>query len=189
MINDTKEAINKFLFINKKWEDLTSYDLVIILGNNFYKENAETIKRLYEKGKINDKTKIIISGNKGFLNQEIETTEAEIIEQKIKELNLNINCILEKKAKNIKENLDYSKRLIANFQDYNRILLIGKAFVSRRILMTSDALGYPLNKIDIYGLEVDITKENWTKETNYRKRILEELERIGKYTIKGDLKI
>ena len=48
MINDTKEEITKFLFIGKDYECLTDYDLVIVLGNNFYKETALVLKKLYD---------------------------------------------------------------------------------------------------------------------------------------------
>ena len=148
MQNDTQECITNFLFIGKPFKELTHYDLVIILGNDYYKETALTLKKLLEENKITSDTKIIISGN-----------------------------------------LLYSKEIIKDFNLYSQILVIGKSFVGRRVLMCLDALDYPLSKIDYYGLESDITKSNWSTTPAYQNRILEELERISIYTKNKDLKL
>lgn len=189
MQNDTRAKITDFLFIGKSWEDLEVYDLVIILGNEFYKENALTIKKLFDDKKITLDTKIIISGNKGSINKGIGEAEAEIIYKHILELGLDLDCILEKNATNIKENLLYVKEIIKDFSIYKKILIIGKSFIGRRVLMSLDKLDYPLQKIHFYGLEVDIRKEDWFKLEGPKKRIMEELERIANYTLKGDLKM
>ena len=189
MQNDTQECITNFLFIGKPFEELTHYDLVIILGNDYYKETALTLKKLLEENKITSDTKIIISGNKGTLNKTITDTEAEIIYHHLRDFGLDLNCELEKHATNIKENLLYSKEIIKDFNLYSQILVIGKSFVGRRVLMCLDALDYPLSKIDYYGLESDITKSNWSTTPTYQNRILEELERISIYTKNKDLKL
>lgn len=46
MKNDTIDKITEFLFINKPFNELGKYDLVIVLGNNFYQENAKFIEKL-----------------------------------------------------------------------------------------------------------------------------------------------
>ncbi len=187
MTNNTKDDITEFLFIGKDYDELTNYDLVIMLGNNFYKEMALVIKRLYDDKKINDDTIIIISGKKGTLNKNITECEAEIIYKNILELGLDLDCRLEKNASNVKENLIYSKEIVGTFKDYKKVLIIGKAFIARRVLMTLKALGEDTDNIHFLGIEKDIRKDDWDKNDYAKKRILEELIRIGKYTIKGDL--
>lgn len=189
MKNDTIKKITDFLFINKDFEELSNYDLVIVLGNNFYQENALFIKRLFDTKKINKDTTIILSGSKGSINNDIEKSEAMLIYEKIQELNLDLECIIEPVATNIKENLLFSKKIINSLAQYNKILLVGKSFASRRILMCADALDFPLEKMDIFGLEVDICKDTWYQNKEAKTRVLAELERIGKYAINGDLKI
>ena len=189
MHNDTRKKITDFLFIDTPWQDLTIYDLVIILGNDYYKENALTIKKLLDNEKITNTTKIIITGNKGTINENIRETEAEIIYKHLLELGLDLDCILEKNATNIKENLLYVKDIIKDFTNYQKILIIGKSFIGRRVLMTLDNLNYPLEKINFYGLEVNIKKDNWYTIQESKKRIMEELIRIANYTLKGDLKM
>lgn len=189
MNNDTINKITEFLFINIPFEGLTFYDLVIVLGNNFYEENINILERLLNNKKIDNKTKVILSGNKGKLNSDINITEAEIMANIIKERGLKLNIELEKRAVNIKENLIFSKEMAGDLKRYKKILIIGKSFVSRRILMCADSLGFNLNKIHIYGLEVDIKKDDWYRISESKKRILEEIERIGKYALKNDLKL
>lgn len=189
MINNTKEEITKFLFIGKDYECLTDYDLVIVLGNNFYKETALVLKKLYNDKKINEETKIIISGNKGTINKNITETEAEIIYKNLLELGLDLDCVLEKNATNVRENLVYAKEIVKNLDEFKKVLIIGKSFIARRVLMVLVALKENLAKFDFYGIEVDIKKEDWYLNKAAKKRVLEELERIAKYTIKNDLKL
>ena len=189
MINNTKEEITKFLFIGKDYECLTDYDLVIVLGNNFYKETALILKKLYDDKKINEETKIIISGNKGTINKNITETEAEIIYKNLLELGLDLDCVLEKNATNVRENLVYAKEIVKNLDEFKKVLIIGKSFIARRVLMVLVALKENLAKFDFYGIEVDIKKEDWYLNKAAKKRVLEELERIAKYTIKNDLKL
>lgn len=102
---------------------------------------------------------------------------------------MKLNCFIEPNATNIKENLLFSKKLVKSLNNYNKILLVGKSFASRRILMCADALNFPLNRIDIYGIEKDICKDTWYQNEKSKNRVLTELERIGKYAINKDLKI
>lgn len=187
MINDSKEKITDFLFINKDFNDLDKYDLVIVLGNDLYQENALTIKKLYENNNINSSTLIIISGNKGRINKDISKTEALLIYEYLSKYNFTLNIILEEKATNIKENLLNSINMVKNINNYKKILLIGKSFASRRILMCADKIGFPLKNIDIYGIEGNISKHNWWKNKEATNRVLEELERISKYVKTNDL--
>ena len=189
MPNDTIEKITEFLFIGKDIDDLGNYDLVIVLGNNLYYEVALAIKNIFEKKKINNNTLIVLSGNKGSVNADITYTEAEIINAEINKLNLPLNIVLEKRATNTKENLVYVKEYLQDLNKYEHILIICKSYLGRRALMCADALNYPLEKIDIYGVSGEYNKYNWYNNPKARKRILEELQRISEYTLKGDLKM
>ncbi len=189
MINDTKDKIAKFLFIGKEFDELKKYDLVIVFGNNLYEETAIVLYNLFQKKKIDKNTTIIISGNKGIKNQDITSTEAEIIYNYFAKYNLDIPCILEKNATNTKENLIFSKKLLKDLNNYQNILFVCKSYLARRALMTADKLNFPLNKIDIYGVESEFGKNNWYTSPQATKRVLEELERISKYTISNDLKL
>ncbi len=189
IINDSIFQITNFIFINKEFNELTKYDLVIVLGSNYSKEIALEIQKLYENKKINNETLIIISGKKGLLNKNNKHSEAEIIASILKKLGLELNIILEKKAKNIKENLVNSKAIIKSFNKYNRLLIIGKSYVARRVIMCADHLKYPLSKIDYDGIEKDIKKDDWFKTKKSRNRVLAELSRIEKYVKKGDIKL
>ena len=189
MINDTIEKMAEKQNTLLKKLEIGKYDLVIVLGNNLYKETAFALKNLYDKALIDKKTLVILSGNKGLVNADITSTEAEIINEEINKLNLKLNIGLEKKATNTKENLFYVKEYLKSFENYQSILIICKSYLARRALMCADALDYPLKKMDIYGISGESNKDNWYEIPKARKRILEELQRISEYTLKGDLKM
>ncbi len=189
MQNDTIEKITDFIFIGKDIEELDFYNLVIVLGNNFYEETAECLSNLVKFNKVDNSSTIIISGKKGSLNKDLESTEAEIIYQNFLKYNLNIPCLLECNATNTKENLLFSLKYIKDINIYRKILLVCKSLLARRAMMCAYNLDYPIEKLDIVGVERDITKDNWFTDAYSRKRVLAELERISKYTEKGDLKL
>lgn len=71
--------------------------------------------------------------------------------------------------------------------------MIGRAFMTRRAKMCTAACGYPTEKIDFYGT-VDRTGKNigpdsWWKSSDATKRVLEEIERVAKHSLKGDLSL
>ena len=77
--------------------------------------------------------------------------------------------------------------------EYENILCIGSAFMTRRAKMCASACGYPTDKIDFYGT-VDTSGRNigpnsWWLSDTATKRVLEELKRIAEYTLKGDLSL
>ncbi len=189
MQNDTIEKITDFIFMGKKIEELDFYNLAIVLGNNLYEETAECLKDLVNLNKIDATSTIIISGKKGTLNKDLDGTEAEIIYQKFLKYNLNIPCLLEKEATNTKENLLFSLKYLEDIKSYRKILLICKSFLARRAFMCAYNLDYPIDSIDIIGVEKEFGKDNWFTNALSRKRVLAELERISLYTEKGDLKL
>ena len=185
-MDDTIIKINELLFINKKEDELRKYDLVIVCGNDYLDETVSSIVLLTQKGIIVPQADVILSGNKRGFTKDLVYTEAEELERRLSKFSLPLHYILEKDALNIKENLALSLNYI-DIHHYQCILIIGKAFVSRRIWMSAKALGYPMEKVDIYGTYTFIREENWFLNEEAEIRILEELKRISDYTLKGDL--
>lgn len=185
-MDDTIIKINELLFINKKEDELRKYDLVIVCGNDYFDETVSSIVLLTQKGIIAPQADVILSGNKRGFTKDLVYTEAEELEQRLSKFSLPLHYILEKDALNIKENLALSLNYI-DIHHYQCILIIGKAFASRRIWMTAKKLGYPMEKVDIYGTYTFIREEDWFLNEDATKRILEELKRISDYTLKGDL--
>ena len=194
--SETINAITKFLFIGKDESDLGVYELIIFLGNDDIEGNARAIKHLWNTGHINSTSKIILSGNVGSLNQGKEP-ESERLFRKVVSLGIPENIfMLEKKATNSLENFKFSKPIaesIKPIDEYENILCIGSAFMTRRAKMCASACGYPTDKIDFYGT-VDTSGRNigpnsWWLSDTATKRVLEELKRIAEYTLKGDLSL
>ena len=194
--SETINAITKFLFIGKEESDLKTYELVIFLGNDDIEGNANAIKLLWDTGHITVKSTVILSGNVGTLNQGKEPEAIRLFNAVVdmgvpKEI-----FVLEKQATNALENFKFSKPIaeqIKPLEEFNGILCIGRAFMSRRAKMCASACGYPAESIDFFGT-VDkkgknISSDSWWKNEASVKRVLEELKRVAEYSLKGDLSI
>ena len=191
-MNENKKAITEFLFIGEAIENLKQTDLVIVLGNDNISDIAKCFDEIYKAGKIGKKAKVILSGKGGVL----DAFKVKECFRMRKELVNNYGYpksmfILEPKATNIYENLEYSKKLI-NFDDYKMITMIAAPFALRRTKLCANRLGYPLGKIQFVGIRDtvrNINKDTWWKNKKSRTRVYTEIERIGKYLAKGDLEI
>lgn len=194
--SETINAITKFLFLGKEEPDLDIYDLVIFLGNNDIEGSAEALKLLWNTGHITNDSKVILSGNVGLLDQGEEPEAKRIFERTVALGLPETIFVIEDKATNTLENLQFSKPKAEEIQpltSYKKILFIGKAFMARRAIMCASACGYPVDKIDFYGT-VDSKGKNigpdcWWNSEEATKRVLEEIKRIAEYTLKGDLSI
>ena len=151
--SETIDAITKFLFIGKKEPELKTYELVIFLGNDDISGNAKSIKYLFDTGHITINSTVILSGNVGLLNQGKEPEAVRLFNAVVdmgvpKEI-----FILETNATNALENFKYSKPIaeqIKPLEEFNGILCIGRAFMSRRAKMCASACGYPAESIDFF---------------------------------------
>lgn len=194
--SETIDAITKFLFIGKEEPDLKTYELVIFLGNDDIEGNASAIKLLLDTGHITTESTVILSGNVGLLNQGKEPEAIRLFNTVVdigvpKEI-----FVLEKQATNALENFKFSKPIaeqIKPLEEFNGILCIGRAFMSRRAKMCAAACGYPVESIDFYGT-VDkkgknIGPDSWWKNEAAIKRVLEELKRVAEYSLKGDISL
>ncbi len=188
------EAISNFLFIEDDIKNLRKSDLLIILCNNNLKGITQLFDDLFKREVIDDNTLVVISGNRGLLDN-FEGTECDnVYNILVNDYNYNSKMfVLKKNATNIYENLVFSKNIIKDFSKYNNILIMGAAFALRRIKMCASKLDYPLDKIQYIGT-VDkegrnCGKDNWWMNEEAKIRVYQELERNGKYLVKGDLDI
>ncbi len=185
------DAITQFLFLPNNTPDKT--DICIVLGND-YIDTMKIAKIIYEKGicKL-----FILTGHSANKDKEPECIR---FYRKGLELGIPSECmILEDKATNTYENLDFSRIIIeeklGGFENCNKILFVAKAFVTRRVEMTAKKL-YPSFVQTFYYPTVDNTEtgknigeDNWWKSEVSKKRVLEEIKRISDYTLKGDLRL
>ena len=70
------KAITDFLFIENELEDLGKCDLLVVLCNNNIKGISEKIDTLYKMGILDESSSVVISGNRGSLD-DFEGTECE----------------------------------------------------------------------------------------------------------------
>lgn len=185
------EAITQFLFIPNNMPD--KVDVCIVLGND-YVDTMMDVAAIFNKG-ICDK--FILTGHSAKMDKE---PECDRFFQKGLEFGIPAeNMFLENRATNSYENLEFSKQIIneqlGGFDNCRKILFVAKAFVTRRVDMTAKKL-YPDFIQAFYYPTVDnsengknIRADNWWKNEAATKRVMAEVERIGKYFLNGDLSI
>ena len=138
---------------------------------------------LYKQGVIDNETVVVISGNRGLLDnfsgKECENVYDILVNKYGYDRKL---FVLEKEANNIFENLLFSKKIIDDFSKYNNILVMGAAFALRRIKMCAGRLDYPLDKLQFVGTVdkdgINCGKDNWWQSEAAKLRVYQELERI-----------
>lgn len=192
MVSENIKAISDFLFIENDFDEIKKANLVVVLCNNNISGLAELIDKLFKSQKIDNSTKIILSGASGKLDEGLEKEAIRLSDMLDFEYGYNKNLFtLECEAKNIYENLLFSKDFISSFDQFENIILIGAAFALRRIKLCASRLDYPVDRLQFLGTVDDrrISKDEWWETTESKTRVYEELERIGKYLVKGDLDI
>ena len=138
--------------------------------------------------------KIFITGHSANKDREPEALRffRRGLEQKIPEQTM----LFEAEATNSYENLLFTKKALAQAgllsKQTKGILFVGKAFVARRIFMTAKKLDYPDSNGWCYYPTVDTaglnrTRQTWSQSPLATKRVLEEMNRIARYTLQGDL--
>ena len=194
--SDAVEAITNLIFIETPLTSLMPSDLIIVFGSEFIEGTINELKRIMDKGLFIQTGRVVLSGATGSLNAGKESEAHRMFEEAIR-VGLNPDVIIvEDRATNALENIIFSKEKIdeiGGFDQFNSILFLGKAFMLRRAQMSAMAQHYPMNKIQYYGL-VDkngrnIAADSWWKQEESRIRVLQEVERIGKYSAKGDIEI
>ena len=191
---ETAKAITDFLFIGKKEEELSSYDLVIVCGNEQTDETCADVLRLMNH--IRSDAIIVFSGKNGSLNPgtppEGERMYKYFIEH---DSEYTQTLLVENQAGNTLENFSRSFSLIEELKPlsaFERCLVVCKAFQTRRAKMCALKCGFSADeKMDFFGTVSGkmIDADSWFSNPDTAKRVMEEVERIGKYFVKGDLSL
>lgn len=121
------------------------------------------------------------------------TTEAEWHKNRLIKLGIPEERILiEGKSTDSLENVVFSKKIIfKKFKEIpNKIIVIHKVFHGRRALMTlrknlSQNTKYILQLVETPSRKI----KNWWKNKKLKNHIIDEIRKIGEYTLKGDLGI
>lgn len=194
--SDTIDAITNLVFVETPATDLVPSDLIIVFGSEFIEGTISELKKIIDNGLFVQSGKIVLSGATGSLNAGKESEARRMFEEAVR-VGLDSDIfIIEDRATNALENVIFSKEKIVElggFDQFKSILFLGKAFMMRRAQMSAMAQEFPMNKIQYYGL-VDrngrnIAADSWWKRDESRVRVLQEVERIGKYSAKGDIEI
>lgn len=176
------EAVTNFIFIS---DELFNADLMIVPGT-FRDEIVKKAMEVYQKGLVKN---IITTG--GVTNDKGEI-ESEVQKQFLIDNGVPESIIFnETKSTNTKENAVYTKEeLDKHGIKYDKIILVSKAYHSRRILMTF-LPSFPNSEFMIAPAIDDrnVTKENWYKDKEKADMVMGEVEKIGKYFLKGDLSL
>ena len=155
-IND----ITNFIFVGKKIDELSYYDLLIINADYAEKSVAKDLKLMLDKNIIDNNTLFIICESHG----NTERSSATILIDCLKEKGLTNKIIVDDKFVTNPEILKNMDKLV-DINQYDKILRVAKDFVARRWFMTASNYNFPIDKCDFYGV-VDgrnISKEDWYK--------------------------
>lgn len=202
--NDTIRSISDFLFVETPFSELGQCDLTIVLGNDFIDGTMKEVKKLLDLGVIIPGSKIVLSGATGLLNAGKEKECIRMFRSGVDKYGISSDqLVMEDRATNSFQNLAFTKEMIKSNHkifpesrsviEFDRILIIGKAFMMRRVEMCARRLDYPIDRLVFYGT-VDrdgrnIGKDSWWLSEVAIKRVFGEIERIGKYAAGGDLEI
>ncbi len=184
-MRETIDKITNFIFIPSTVKPV---DIIIVLGND-YTKTMDLFANIYNEGYAK---KILITGHS---SRRDEVPESERFFRRAIQLGIpEYDILLENRATNTKENFIYSKELLSEglkSGTISEVMIVCLAFHSRRALMTaqkwfSNSVNYVFfTTSDQRGIKAD----SWRKTNIGKRRVLEEMERIGKYSIKGDLEV
>jgi len=174
--------ITNFIFIS----DTLSKSDVIISSGTFRRGVIEKVLEVYNDGFA---PYIITTGgvknDKGVT--ESESQRKFLIDNGVPESRI----FSENRFTNTRENAVFAKEVLdRNDIKYKDIILVSKTYHARRILMTFLAnFGDSNIRISSVVDDREITKDNWYLDSEKVRRVLGEVEKIGKYFLKGDLSL
>jgi len=191
------KAVTEFIFIGEEEQELCPSDLVIVLGNHIPDIMMGKVAELYERGKITKDAGIILSGANGDLTAGQDTECEQMYRIATKKLGMPQQLFLkEDQASNAYENMAFAAEIIkkqGGFESYQKILCVGNSFLLRRASLYASGLGYPMEKLQYYGVwdkeGRNIGPDSWWKSEVSRNRVMAEVERIGKYYATGNMSL
>lgn len=157
---------------------------LIIVPGTFRLSLVEKVVELYNQGFCK---KIITTGAP---TNEQKLTEAEFQKQYLVSKNIPEEIIYtETKSTNTKANAIMAKKVAEkNNLNTNNIIIPAKTYHCRRAYMTFKNVfqGSTINMVPVID-DRNITRENWYKTKQKRRKVMQEVGKISKYYLKGDL--
>jgi len=178
----TIKAITNFIFVKDKPQKA---DLIIVPGSS-QRQPLQKAINLYKKGFA---PKILFTG--GF-NPKIGKKEGDLGKKMALEAKVPPKEILtENNSTNTYENAKEGLKIIKRHKiACKKIILVSQTYHARRVKMTF-AKFFPESELIIYPVtdERKITPKNWWKDERKTAKVMEEVEKIGKYFLKGHLSL
>jgi len=175
--------ITNFIFLEIK---PVKKGIVIIPGTY----RPQIVKKAYEVYLSKKATFIITTG--GISRPEYDVYESEYQRDYLVKKGVPKEIIyIETKSTNTKENAVEAMKIAKKHKlDTSHIILVSKTYHARRIYMTyrNVFVGSDISLVTAVD-ERKITKNNWYKNRMKKEKVMEEVEKIGKYFLKGDLSI
>jgi uncharacterized SAM-binding protein YcdF (DUF218 family) len=179
----TREAITQLLFVR---DEPAPVELAVVLGSK-YPTTMDPAIKLYKRGWA---PKILITGHGPREDQDKEALlfGNYALEQGVRQEDL----LLETEARNTMENMVLSlpvAEAAVGWASIRRVSITCKPFHARRALMTARA-HWP-EKLEFLMLPSedprDIQPGNWWQVEDSRRRVMDEVRRIGEYAVRGHL--
>ncbi len=140
------EDISNFIFVGKKFEELTKYDLLIINTDFAEKKVADDLYKMFKSNIIDSNTTFLICDG----HSDNQTNSADTLIKYIKEYKLENEIIIDREyiinpelLKNINKIVDINK--------YNSILRVAKSFITRRWYMNAKRHNFPIENVISMG--------------------------------------
>lgn len=193
----TIKAITDFIFIGAEGEELCPSDLVIVLGNHIIDIMMGEVATLFEQGKIKKEATIILTGATGDFTAGQAPECDQMYESAVGKYHMPPELFIkEEKATNAYLNMVYAKDIVdglGGFDRFEKVLVVGNAFLLRRASMYAAKLGYPMERLQYFGVADrtgrNIAKDSWWESEVSVERVMAEVERIGKYYATGNMSI
>jgi len=183
---NTIKDITDFIFVGKKMEELSHYDLLIINADWAEEKLSKDLKFMLEKNIIDDNTVFIICESHGNTDR----SSARILVDFLKREKITNKVIIDDKFISNPEILKNIDKLV-DINKYSRILRVAKDFVARRWYMNAIKHNFPVEKCDFYGVvdSRNISKDDWYKSEIGINQVMKEFINIGQLTIEKELSI
>lgn len=150
----------------------------------------QIVKKAYEVYSLKKAKFIITTG--GVNQSDYDVCESEFQRDYLLKKGVPKEIIyFETKSTNTKENAVEALKIAKKHKlDKSHIILVSKTYHARRIYMTyrNVFVGSDISLVTVVD-ERKITKNNWYRDKKKKEKVMEEVEKIGKYFLRGDLSI